>query len=169
MKNIKSVVCYTDGACSNNPGSGGFGIVFIQENTKRKSDKVQCFYGGSDFSTNNRMELTAVIEAIKIAKRNKIDKLQIYSDSAYVVSTMQNNWIAGWKQNNWMTAQKKLVKNKDLWLKLLDVLDEKICVEFYKIKGHAGEEYNELADKLAVKGSEEILTGNISIGGVYKC
>lgn len=158
---MKKIVCYTDGACSCNPGPGGFGIVFI------KNDKISSlFYGGNDYTTNNRMELLGVIEAINLAKNNKYDSIEIFSDSAYVVNAVTNKWFINWERNGWVTSQNKPVKNKDLWLKLMKAMEE-IEIKFSKVKGHAGEEFNEIADKLAVKATNDISEEKISVGRVY--
>ena len=158
---MKKIVCYTDGACSCNPGPGGFGIVFI------KNDKISnMFYGGNNYTTNNRMELLGVIEAINLAKNNGYDIIEIFSDSAYVINAITNKWFINWERNGWLTSQNKPVKNKDLWLKLMKAMEE-IEIKFSKVKGHAGEEFNEIADKLAVKATNDISEEKISIGRVY--
>lgn len=158
---MKKIICYTDGACSYNPGPGGFGIVFI------KNDKISSlFYGGNDYTTNNRMELLGVIEAINLAKNNGYNTIEIYSDSAYVVNAVTNKWFINWERNGWVTSQNKPVKNKDLWLKLIKAMQE-IEIKFGKVKGHSGEEFNEIADRLAVKATNDITEEKISVGRVY--
>lgn len=137
---IKKVTIYTDGACSGNPGKGGWGAILIY------GDVVKELSGGEDNTTNNRMELKAVIEALK-ALKSPCD-VEIYSDSAYVVNAFTQKWIDNWIKNNWKTADKKSVKNVDLWQELL-VLIKTHNVTFKKVKGHSDNELNERCDKLA--------------------
>lgn len=158
---MKEIVCYTDGACSYNPGPGGFAIVFI----KNSEDISSLFYGASEYTTNNRMELTAVVESIKLANAKGYEKITVHSDSAYVVNAILNNWHLNWIRNGWVTNQNKPVKNKDLWLKLINLMKE-IKVEVRKVKGHSGERFNEVADKLAVKAIEDLELEKIPSGGV---
>ena len=139
---------YTDGACSENPGPGGWAAVF---NTESKCLTIS---GNEIETTNNRMELRAVIEAYKkISKAKATNDFEIFSDSAYVVNAINNKWIESWKRNNWKTAKGDEVKNKDLWEELIkireDVCSKGICVVIFKIKGHAGNTFNEMVDKLA--------------------
>ena len=136
----KAVKIYTDGACSGNPGKGGWGSILIY------GDVVKELSGGEDNTTNNRMELKAVIEALK-ALKSPCD-VEIYSDSAYVVNAFTQKWIDNWIKNNWKTADKKSVKNVDLWQELL-VLIKTHNVTFKKVKGHSDNELNERCDKLA--------------------
>ena len=137
---MKTVEIYTDGACSGNPGAGGWGCVLMSGTLKKE------FSGFEENTTNNRMELTAVIEALK--KLKKPCKVNLYTDSAYVANAFLNDWIGSWKQNGWKGSDKKEVKNKDLWL-ILDELTTTHNVTFIKVKGHADNEYNNLCDKLA--------------------
>ena len=139
---------YTDGACSENPGPGGWAAIFNTEN--------KCFTisGNEIETTNNRMELMAVIEAYKkIAKAKLNNEFEIFSDSAYVVNAVNNNWIYIWQRNNWKTTKGDDVKNKDLWIEFYKIKNEVcskgICVTMTKIKGHAGNTFNEMVDKLA--------------------
>ena len=137
---MEEVVIYTDGACSGNPGPGGYGaILMLGENKKEIS-------GGMKDTTNNVMELTAVIEALKLLKRPC--KVQLYSDSAYVVNAFLQNWIAGWIKNNWKNSNKEEVKNKELWQELIS-LTKVHEVTFNKVKGHSDNEYNNRCDELA--------------------
>lgn len=136
----KKVTIYTDGACSGNPGKGGWGSILIY------GDVVKELSGGEDNTTNNRMELKAVIEALK-ALKSPCD-VEIYSDSAYVVNAFTQKWIDNWIKNNWKTADKKSVRNVDLWQELL-VLIKTHNVTFKKVKGHSDNELNERCDKLA--------------------
>ena len=133
---------YTDGACSGNPGVGGWGVIIIV-----KKNKPINLFGGSKETTNNQMELKAAIEGLKyIAKPSKI---KIFTDSKYVKDGI-NSWIINWKKNGWKTSTKKIVKNKELWMQL-DNLINKHNVTWKWIKGHTGFEFNEKADELARK------------------
>lgn len=142
---------YTDGACSANPGPGGWGIVI---NTDVKNIKKS---GGEPKTTNNRMELRAVIEAYKeILKRTKTGsniQFDILSDSAYVVNTVLYGWLENWENNNWQTKKGNDVKNRDLWEEFQRLREEAkyrgISVVIHKVKGHDGNTFNELADELA--------------------
>ena len=137
---MDKVIIYTDGACSGNPGLGGWGsILMMGENRKEIS-------GGKKDTTNNVMELTAVIEALKLLKRPC--KVDLYSDSAYVVNAFLQNWILGWIKNGWKNSSKEEVKNKELWQELFS-LTKIHDVTFHKVKGHADNEYNNRCDELA--------------------
>ncbi len=136
------VVIYTDGACKGNPGRGGWGAYFIF------SDQEKELFGGDIQTTNNRMELMAVIEAIRFVDERK--KLRIYTDSQYVKNGIQE-WITNWKKNGWKTASKKPVANKDLWLKLYEIKSSR-HIDWNWVKGHSGDIGNEKADFLANKG-----------------
>ena len=135
-----NVTIYTDGACSGNPGAGGWGAILMHEGVKKE------FSGFDKETTNNKMELTAVIEALK--KLKKPCKVQLYSDSAYVVNAMTLGWLENWKNNGWRGSDKKPVKNIELWEEL-DKLLQVHEVEFIKVKGHADNEYNNRCDALA--------------------
>lgn len=137
---MKHVEIYTDGACSGNPGPGGYGIVL-------KYNNIQKEYSGYEANTtNNRMELTAVIEALKLLKEPC--DVTLYSDSAYTLNAFLLGWIDSWILNNWKTAGKKPVLNVDLWKELLE-LKNKHNITWVKVKGHADNELNNLCDKLA--------------------
>ena len=132
---------YTDGACSGNPGKGGWGVL-IQENDNEKK------LSGSELNTtNNRMELTAVIKALE--HYDEAREIEVFTDSKYVMQGI-TEWIKNWKNNHWKTSQKKDVKNKDLWV-LLDNVSEKHDIRWSWVKGHAGDYGNEIADKLATQ------------------
>ena len=132
---------YTDGACSGNPGKGGWGAL-IQENDNEKK------LSGSELNTtNNRMELTAVIRALEHYDEAK--EIEVFTDSKYVMQGI-TEWIKNWKTNHWKTSQKKDVKNKDLWV-LLDTVSAKHNIKWSWVKGHAGDYGNEIADKLATQ------------------
>tara|TARA_Y100001970_G_C13455934_1_gene472693 strand:+ start:24 stop:452 length:429 start_codon:yes stop_codon:yes gene_type:complete len=136
------ITIYTDGACSGNPGIGGWGVVILIPN-----QNPIYLNGGSENTTNNKMELTAVIKALKYFK-NK-ENINIFTDSKYVMNGIES-WIINWKKNGWKTAAKKQVKNKELW-KDLDVQILNHNVKWIWVKGHAGNINNEVADKLARK------------------
>lgn len=155
---------FTDGACSENPGPGGWAVVF---NT---ASKCHTFSGNEQLTTNNRMELRAVIEAFKriVAKEIQFDEprheYDIYSDSAYVVNTINNCWIEAWQKNNWQTTKHEDVKNRDLWEEFSKLRAQTIklgvCITLNKIKGHSGNTFNELVDKLAKEESMKAKVGN---------
>ena len=144
---LEEVTIYTDGACSGNPGPGGWGaILMLGENKKEIS-------GGKKDTTNNVMELTAVIEALKLLKRPC--KVDLYSDSAYVVNAFLQDWISGWVKKNWKNSNKEEVKNKELWQELIE-LTKVHQVVFHKVKGHSDTEYNNRCDELARKAIKEL-------------
>ena len=144
---------FTDGACSENPGPGGWAVVL---NT---TSKCHTFSGNEQLTTNNRMELRAVIEAFKRIVRMESQfceprhEYDIYSDSAYVVNTINNHWIEAWQKNNWQTTKHEDVKNRDLWEELSKLKAKAnklgVSITIHKIKGHSGNTFNELVDKLA--------------------
>lgn len=139
---MEEVIIYTDGACSGNPGPGGWGsILMYKENVKEIS-------GALNNTTNNVMELTAVIEALKLLKYKC--NVKLYSDSAYVVNAFNQKWIYGWIKNGWKNASKEPVKNKELWEQLYE-LTKTHNVEFIKVKGHADNIYNNKCDEMARK------------------
>ena len=136
-----SINIYTDGACSGNPGVGGWGVIIIE------NEKKVFLTGGLSSTTNNQMELLAAINALKFFKYKK--KLNIYTDSKYVKDGI-TLWIKKWEHNGWKTANKKPVKNKSLWIELNNEI-KKHEVEWKWVKGHGGNKYNEKADQLAQK------------------
>lgn len=142
MEDKKCVTLYTDGACSGNPGAGGWGAILIYNGRERELS------GGEESTTNNRMELMAVIMGLKALKYPCA--VEVYSDSAYTVNAFANGWITSWKKNGWKKADHKPVLNTDLWQELL-LLSEKHEVTFKKVKGHADNEYNNRCDALARK------------------
>lgn len=137
---MKEVILYTDGACSCNPGVGGWGAVLIYNNIEKRIS------GAEDNTTNNRMELFAVISGLECLKEPC--KVVVYSDSAYTVNSFLNGWVYEWERSGWKKADKKPVLNTDLWQRLL-ALTRIHRVEFVKVKGHADNEYNNICDKLA--------------------
>lgn len=141
------VEIYADGACKGNPGPGGWGAWL------RYGNKEKELFGGELLTTNNRMELTAVIRALEAL--NRTCRAKVLTDSVYVQKGM-TEWLVGWKARNWRTADKKPVKNDDLW-RVLDTLAQQHHVQWVWVKGHAGNAGNERADLLANKGVEQVL------------
>lgn len=135
----KKVIIYTDGACSGNPGKGGWGAILMYGNSKKEIS------GYSELTTNNKMELQAVIESLKSLKR-KCD-VELFTDSIYVKDGI-TKWIHNWKKNNWRTSKKDDVKNKELWIEL-DSLTESHNINWNWVKGHADDEINNRVDELA--------------------
>lgn len=140
------VVIYSDGACSGNPGPGGWGAILIS------GEHVKEIHGGEPATTNNRMELMAAIQALEALKRPC--KVEVHTDSQYVMKGI-SEWIRGWKVRGWKTADNKPVKNEDLWRRL-DAARSKHDVAWKWVKGHAGHELNERADELARLGIAEL-------------
>jgi len=137
---MKEVEIYTDGACSGNPGPGGYGaILFYGEHQKEIS-------GGEKATTNNRMEIQAVIEALQLLKEPC--KATVYSDSAYVVNCFQQNWLKGWLRNGWKNSKGQPVENQDLWQSLWALM-QKHTVAYVKVKGHSDNKWNNRCDELA--------------------
>lgn len=151
---MNALTVYTDGGCSGNPGPGGWGYVIVEGNCDHSgaAADLSCEHrgsGGERTTTNNRMELTAVIEALrKIKASSRWEKwpVTVYTDSQYVQKGI-SQWIAGWKRNGWKTASKAPVKNRDLWM-ILDGIVSEIPVQWVWVKGHAGIHYNEVCDQL---------------------
>ena len=139
MNDYNIIKIWTDGACSGNPGPGGWGVLIKDNNT------VEELSGSESITTNNRMEMIAVINALKNINSNK--KIVIFTDSKYVKDGI-SSWINNWKINNWKNSQKKDVKNKDLWQEL-DILTKKYDIQWKWVKGHSGNIENDIADKLA--------------------
>lgn len=146
MAEMYVVDIYTDGACSGNPGPGGWGAILMYGEHRKELS------GGEKQTTNNRMELMAVICALKALK--KPCKVNLYSDSAYVVNAFNQNWIIGWQKNGWKNSAKVPVANIDLWQELLSLTNTHV-VSFIKVKGHADNEYNNRCDELAVEQSRK--------------
>jgi len=146
---MPEVEIWTDGACKGNPGVGGWGAVL------RSGEHAKDLFGGEAETTNNQMELTAVIEALTALKRPSTVRLHV--DSRYVMNGVQS-WMHNWKRNGWRTADKKPVKNQELW----QALDEQVNrhrIEWIWVKGHAGDPGNERADELANRGVEQVRAG----------
>ena len=142
MTQDKTVSLYTDGACKGNPGKGGWGVLMRYGNHEKE------LFGGEAHTTNNRMELTAIIQGLAALKRPCA--VVIYTDSQYVKNGMEK-WIHGWKKNGWKTASKQPVKNEDLWQQL-DRLAAQHQIQWQWVRGHAGHAENERADALANQG-----------------
>ncbi|HKK26227.1 MAG TPA: ribonuclease HI [Gracilimonas sp.] len=146
MSNKPEVIVYTDGACSGNPGPGGWGAVLRWNGTEKELS------GGATQTTNNRMEMQAVIEALKALKKPCLVK--IHSDSALIINAFQQGWIKNWQKRGWRKSNKKPVENQDLWQEMLNAMEPHEVV-WIKVKGHAGIELNERADQLAVAASQK--------------
>ena len=144
---MKKVVIYTDGACSGNPGPGGWGAILMYEGNKKDIS------GGKKDTTNNVMERTAAIEGLKLLKFPC--EVDLYSDSAYLVNAFNQGWIYNWQKNNWKTAGKEPVKNKEIWEELYK-LTKIHKVNFIKVKGHSDNEFNNRCDELARKAIDEL-------------
>ncbi len=145
MTETNKVELYTDGACSGNPGPGGWGCILRFKGVEKE------LYGGENPSTNNRMEMMAVLQGLNALTRPCV--VEVYTDSEYVKKGM-TEWLRGWKVRGWKTADKKPVKNDDLW-KLLDEAASRHKVTWHWVRGHAGHPENERADELARKGAQE--------------
>lgn len=137
---MKKVIIYTDGACSGNPGSGGWATILKFGEVERELS------GYEENTTNNKMELTAAIKGLKALKEPC--EVELYSDSAYLINAFEKFWLVNWKKNGWINSSKEEVKNSDLW-KELDSLNTLHKIKWIKVKGHADNEYNNRCDKLA--------------------
>jgi len=138
---MKEITIYTDGACSGNPGPGGWGAILSYRGTEKELS------GGEDETTNNRMELTAVIEAVACLKEPC--HIDLYSDSSYVINALEKGWVYGWKKKGWIKSDKKPALNVDLWERLLELLRPHE-ITYHWVKGHAENEKNNRCDALAV-------------------
>ena len=145
---MKNITLYSDGACSGNPGAGGGACVLRYDEHKKELS------GGEKLTTNNKMELTAVIEGLKALKEPCV--VDVFSDSAYVINSFNNGWIDNWQKNGWKTADKKDVLNKELWQELLK-LSNVHKITWHKVKGHADNELNNRCDELARCEVEKLL------------
>lgn len=145
---MKQIEIYTDGACSGNPGPGGWGAVLVYNGKEKELS------GSEKNTTNNRMELTAVIMALNAL--NQPCEVKLTTDSKYVCDAINKSWVYSWKKNGWKKSDKKPALNVDLWKELLSLL-EKHEVEFIWVKGHNGHKYNEICDALAVKEYQKYL------------
>ena len=138
---MKEVIIYTDGACSGNPGPGGWGCVLLYGEHRKELS------GGERETTNNRMELTAAIRALEAL--NAPCRVDLYSDSAYLVNAFEQGWLNNWVRRNWVKADKKPVENVDLWKRILELVRIHTVV-FHKVKGHASNKENNRCDEMAV-------------------
>ena len=143
---MKTVTLYTDGACSGNPGPGGWGAILEYKGTEREMS------GGEAMTTNNRMELTAVIRGLEALKEPCI--VELYADSKYVIDGLQKGWAKGWQKNGWRKADKKPALNPDLWERLLE-LEGIHTLRYHWVKGHADNPKNNRCDELAVEQSKK--------------
>lgn len=148
---MKQITIYTDGACSGNPGDGGYGAILMY------GDYVKEISGGERNTTNNRMEMKAVIEALKMLKEPC--EVEVYSDSAYVVNAFNENWIENWRARSWRKSDGKAVLNAELWQALIK-LTNKHNVKFVKVKGHSDNVYNNRCDELARGAIDALRTKN---------
>lgn len=139
---MKEITIYTDGACSGNPGPGGWGAVLLY------GENEKCISGFEALTTNNKMELTAAMEALAQIKESC--KIFLYSDSAYLINAFNKKWLEKWQKNNWKTSTKEPVENQDLWFRLLE-LSKQHSIEWIKVKGHTDNEYNNKCDLIAKK------------------
>lgn len=146
MQERKTVEIYTDGACSGNPGPGGWGAILRYKGTEKELS------GGERQTTNNRMELTGVIAALSALKESC--DVELYSDSKYVIDALEKGWARSWKKRGWIKADKKPALNSDLWETLLSLCD-KHTVKCHWVKGHADNEYNNRCDQMAVAEREK--------------
>ena len=142
-----SIKVYTDGACRSNPGPGGWGVYIINGNHTEE------LFGGDSTTTNNKMEMQAAISALAHLKDSE-SSIELYTDSNYLRQGI-TEWIYKWKKNNWLTSSKKPVANRELWIEL-DKLNSEMNVNWYWVKGHAGDPGNEKADELANKGADSV-------------
>ena len=145
---MREITIYTDGSCSRNPGPGGWGAVLIYKGTEKEIS------GGNPETTNNRMEMTAVIEALSALKEPC--RVELYSDSKYVVDSITKKWVYSWQKRGWKKSSGEKALNIDLWEKMLELL-EKHEVHFNWVKGHADNKYNEICDRLAVAQTQKYL------------
>lgn len=140
---LPQVTVYTDGACSGNPGPGGWAAVIMEGDAGTVTGEIS---GGEAHTTNQRMELLAAIEALRVLP--EVSRVRLHSDSAYLVNAFLRRWIPRWQMNGWRTAANKPVQNQDLWRELVD-LSGKHRVEWIKVKGHSNDLYNDRCDELA--------------------
>lgn len=150
---MDQVIIYTDGACSKNPGPGGWGCVLMYKKHRKESS------GSEPDTTNNRMELTAAIEALRLLKRSC--SVDLYTDSAYLCNAFEKGWLDQWRRNGWKTANRHEVENRDLW-EQLDALCVTHVVRFHKVKGHSDNVENNRCDKLAREAIRTLLNSNSS-------
>lgn len=148
---LRTVIVYTDGACKGNPGPGGWAARLIDP----VSGSVKDLSGGEALTTNNRMELLGAIRALQALKQPV--RVELHSDSSYVINAFKQRWIQRWQSNGWRTSAKKPVENQDLWQELLAAIKEH-DVNWVQVKGHAGVEHNEACDRLAVAAAAQFIS-----------
>ena len=147
---MKNVIIYTDGACSGNPGPGGWGCILFYTDSEANEHKLE-MSGGEPDTTNNRMELMAVIAGLEALNRSC--EVEVYSDSQYVVNAFNQHWVDGWIKKGWKRGKNEPVKNVDLWKRLLEA-KQKHSVTFHWVKGHDGHPQNERCDELATTAAD---------------
>ncbi len=145
---MKEVILYTDGACSGNPGPGGWGALLIWNGTEKE------LYGGEANTTNNRMEMKAIIEGLRALKEKC--HVKIHSDSALIINAFNQHWITNWQKRGWRKSNKKPVENQDLWKEMLRVMAPH-KVDWIKVKGHSTNELNNRVDRIAVAASKQFM------------
>lgn len=145
---MKEVILYTDGACSGNPGPGGWGALLIWNGTEKELS------GGEPNTTNNRMEMTAIIEGLRALKEEC--HVKIHSDSALIINAFNQHWITNWQKRGWKKSNKKPVENQDLWKEMLRVMSPH-KVDWIKVKGHSTNELNNRVDRIAVAASKQYI------------
>lgn len=146
---MKPIRIYCDGACSGNPGPGGWGALLCY------GEHIKEISGGEKEATNQRMELMACLQALRHINRKNIP-VEIYSDSAYLTNCFQQGWYKRWLRNGWYNSKKEAVKNKDLWEPLVHIVRSFDHLQFIKVKGHSGDEMNDRADQLAVEARQKV-------------
>lgn len=154
MNKLKKVEIYTDGACSGNPGDGGWAAVLLYQKSRKEIS------GAEENTTNNRMELMAIIQGLSALKTPC--SVTVYSDSAYAVNAFNEGWLSNWQQQNWHTTQKKEVKNIDLWQRLLK-LNTTHNIKFVKVKGHSDNELNNHCDELARNAISTLVKSTLAV------
>lgn len=167
---MSEIIIYTDGACKYNPGPGGYAAIIFDKSQKKG------IKGNNKYTTNNIMELTSVIEALKwvlsfskIYLEDKNSSIKVYSDSNYVVNSINNKWLWEWEKNKWKNSS-GIVKNKEMWKELISILENISNIEFIKVKGHSTNKYNNLCDKFAVEEAakaKEILINEAKANGIF--
>jgi len=145
---MKEVILYTDGACSGNPGPGGWGALLIWNGTEKE------LYGGEANTTNNRMEMMAIIEGLRALKEKC--HVKIHSDSALIINAFNQHWITNWQKRGWRKSNKKPVENQDLWKEMIRVMAPH-KVDWIKVKGHSTNELNNRVDRIAVAASKQFM------------
>ena len=158
---MKQITFYTDGACSGNPGEGGW--AYVEVIPCDSGIKTSVVSGNKKQTTNNEMELTAVYMALVKAYKNKAKQVTVYCDSAYVVNAITKGWLQNWHNNGWVTKEGKPIKNRELWEELQHLLRMRnLKIKFVKVKGHSGNKYNEMVDKAAKEAIKNLNANSIT-------